>query len=97
VNKAHFAQKALTETVWSNEDRLLKILAGKIARELEVQTDEIGHCAIYEDELQRIWPLNEENRKAKIAQLAKEYGFKLSFYKQGLCAIFEKDAPIKTQ
>jgi hypothetical protein len=38
-------------------------------------------CAIYEDELQRIWPLDEENRKAKIAQFAKEYGFKLSFYK----------------
>jgi hypothetical protein len=64
---------------------------------LEVQTEEIGHCAIYEDELQRIWPLNEENRKAKIAQFAKDYGFQLSFYKQGLCAIFEKDAPIKTQ
>jgi hypothetical protein len=47
--------------------------------------------------LQRIWPLNEENRKAKIAQFAKDYGFKLSFYKQGLCAIFEKDVPIKTQ
>jgi hypothetical protein len=64
---------------------------------LEVQTDEIGHCVICEDELQRIWPLNEENRKAKIAQFAKGYGFKLSFYTQWLCAIFEKDAPIKTR
>ena len=43
--------------------------------------------------MQRIWPLNEKNRKAKIAQFAKEYGFHLSFYKQGLCAIFEKDLP----
>jgi hypothetical protein len=42
--------------------------------------------------LQRIWQLNEENRKAKIAQFTKEYGFKLSFYKQGLCAIFDEDA-----
>jgi hypothetical protein len=67
----------------SKEDRPLKILARQIARELEVQTEEIGHCAIYEDELQRIWPLNEQNRKAKIAQFAKEYGFKLSFYKRG--------------
>jgi hypothetical protein len=32
----------------------------------------IGHCAIYEDELQRIWPLEEENRRAKIEQFAKE-------------------------
>jgi hypothetical protein len=44
--------------------------------------------------LERIWPLNEENRKAKIAQFAKEYGFHLSFYKQGLCAIFEKESPL---
>jgi hypothetical protein len=71
----------------------MKILARLIKRKLELQTEQIGHCAIYENELQRIWPLNERNRKAKIAQFAKEYGFKLSFYKQGLCAIFEKEAP----
>jgi hypothetical protein len=28
--------------------------------------------------------------KAKIAAFAKEYGFKLVYYKLGLCAIFEK-------
>jgi hypothetical protein len=68
------------------------------AKRLQVETTKAGHCAIYEDELQRIWPLNEEDRKAKIAQFAKEHGFKLSFYKQGLCAIFEKqDSPRKRQ
>jgi hypothetical protein len=72
----------------------MKMLAKQIERELKTK---IGHCAIYENELQRIWPLNEENRKAKIAQFAKEYGFQLSFYKQGLCAIFEKDSPRKRQ
>jgi hypothetical protein len=50
---------------------------------LEAETQKVGHCGIYEDELQRIWPLDEENRKEKIAQFAKEYGFKLSFYKKG--------------
>jgi hypothetical protein len=44
-----------------------------------------------------IWPLNEENRKGKIAEFAKEHGFKLSFYKQGLCAIFEKESGRKSQ
>jgi hypothetical protein len=63
----------------------MKTLATQIKRELKTQ---VGHCAIYEDELQRLWPLNEENRKAKIEQFAKLYGFELSFYKQGLCAIF---------
>jgi len=69
----------------------MKNLARQIHRELENQTAQIGHCAIYENELQRLWPLDEENRRAKIELFAHGYGFKLSFYKQGLCAIFEKD------
>ena len=52
-----------------------------------------GHRPIYEDQLQRLWPLNEENRKAKIEQFAKEYRFKLSLHEEGLCAIFEIDSP----
>jgi hypothetical protein len=72
----------------------MKILSRRIRRRLEIQTRRLGHCAIYERELQRVWPLNEENRKAKIAQFAKEYGFHLSFYKQGLCAIFEKEPAV---
>jgi hypothetical protein len=75
----------------------MKTLAERIERELETETARIGHCAIYEDDLQRLWPLNEENRKAKIEQFAKEYGFKLSFYKQGLCAIFEKEGLPQSQ
>jgi hypothetical protein len=71
----------------------MKILARRIQQRLEEQTAEIGHCAIYERELQRLWPLSELNRKSRIEQFAKEYGFKLSFYKEGLCAIFEKDSP----
>jgi hypothetical protein len=69
----------------------MKLLAKQIERELETETAKIGHCAIYERDLQRIWPLDTENRKPKIEQFAKEHGFKLSFYKKGLCAIFEKD------
>jgi len=32
----------------------------------------------------------ETNRELEIAQFAKQYGLQLAFYKQGLCAIFEK-------
>ena len=71
----------------------MKILAARIKRQLLLDTTKWGHCAIYENELQRIWPLNEENRKAKIEQFAKEYGFCLSFYRPGVCAIFEKERP----
>jgi hypothetical protein len=66
----------------------MKNLASRIQRELEAR--EAEHYAAYEDELQRIWPLDEKNRKAKIEQFAREHGFRLAFYKQGLCAIFQK-------
>ena len=69
----------------------MKILAGLIRRELQLQANEYGHCAVYEDELQRVWPLDEENRKAKIEQFANENGFRLIYYKPGLCAIFEEE------
>jgi hypothetical protein len=67
----------------------MKILAERIRRELRLEPGKFGHCAIYDHELQRIWPITEENRKAKIEQFAKEQGFCLSYYQQGLCAIFE--------
>jgi hypothetical protein len=74
---------------------LLKILASEIKGILDAETAHPGgHCAIYEDKLQRIWPLDEENRKGKIATFAQEYGFHLSFYKAGLCAIFAKEPPM---
>ncbi len=67
----------------------MKTLASKIQRELEAP--EVEHYAAYENELCRIWPLNLENRKAKIEQFAKEHGFRLAFYKAGLCAIFTSE------
>ena len=75
----------------------MEILAARIKRQLLLDTGKWGHCAIYENELQRIWPLNETDREKKVAQCAKEYGFKLSFYKHGLCAIFEKGSTQKPQ
>jgi hypothetical protein len=55
---------------------------------LRLQANDLGHCAVYEKELQRVWPIAEENRKAKIAEFAKKHGFRLAYYKQGHCAIF---------
>jgi hypothetical protein len=48
------------------------------------------HCLIYEKDLERIWPINEKDRKEKIAQFAAKYGFHLKFYGKGMGAIFEK-------
>ena len=66
----------------------MKALADQIERGLT--RGEWKHYAVYEDELKRVWPPDEKNREAKIAQFAEEYGFRLQFYRQGLCAIFEK-------
>ena len=75
----------------------MKTPAMRIQQELETRTAQIGHCVIYEDELQSLWPLDEANRKTKIEQFAKEYGFELSFYKHGRFAIFKEDADIRSQ
>ena len=69
----------------------MKTLASAIERQL--QTAGAEHCAVYEDDLQRLWPANDEEREAKIAQFAKEYGFRLRFYRKGQCAIFDKPPP----
>jgi hypothetical protein len=59
--------------------------------QLQLQANDLGRCAVYEKELQRVWPITEENRKAKIAEFAKKRGFRLAYYKQGHCAIFLED------
>jgi len=64
------------------------MLASQIERQLQV--GEWKHCAVYEDELKRLWPLNEKEREVKIGQFAKKYGFRIRFYSKGLCAIFDK-------
>jgi hypothetical protein len=66
----------------------MEALADRIERELQI--GEWKHCAIYENELEWFWPLDEKDREAKIAEFAKKYGFRLRFYHKGLCAIFDK-------
>ena len=66
----------------------MKTLASQIEREL--QADKWKHCAVYENDLIRLWPLDDPEREAKIGQFAEEHGFRLRFYRQGMCAIFDK-------
>ena len=56
----------------------------------ELHLGEWMHCAVYEDELRRLWPLNEKDREEKIAQFANEHGFRLRHYSKGVCAIFDE-------
>lgn len=66
----------------------MKLLARRIESELRHGT--WNHCAVYEEELQRLWPLETKDREANIAEFAKTYGFRLRFYQKGMCAIFDK-------
>jgi hypothetical protein len=69
----------------------MEALARQIERQMHGKSWK--HCAIYDRDLERIWPLNEKDREAKIAQFAKKYGFRLRFYQKGMCAIFDKWPP----
>jgi hypothetical protein len=65
----------------------MKILASRIAKELK----KAKHCAVYEPDLTRVWPHNGERRAAQIASFAKFHGWRLRYYKDGFCAIFDKE------
>jgi hypothetical protein len=67
----------------------MKILMKQITQQLRTEK----HCAIYEDELSRVWPRLIPGRETKIRQFAEENGWRLRFYSEGLCAIFDKLPP----
>jgi hypothetical protein len=48
------------------------------------------HCALYEKELAHICPREDKDRRKKLAEFARQYGFRLRFYHKGLFAIFGK-------
>ena len=65
----------------------MRILASRIAQELK----KAKHCAVYEPDLSRVLPDDGRPREAQIASFAKLNGWRLRFYKDGFCAIFDKD------
>jgi hypothetical protein len=63
----------------------------RLAKQIEERMHgEWRHCMIRDEDLERIWPINEAEREDKIPQFAKRYGFRLRFYRKGMCAIFDK-------
>ena len=64
----------------------MKVLACRIIEGLKTA----DHFAVYEPDLERIWPVESNHRETKIARFAKENGLRLRFYKPGLCAIFDR-------
>ena len=65
----------------------MRILASRIAEELK----KAKHCGIYEPDLSRAFPPNGVSRESEIAYFAKRYGWRLRYYKEGFCAIFDEE------
>ena len=65
----------------------MRKLLRRIKRELKTEK----HCAIYEEERNRVWPNDGNQRERKIARFAEDNGFRLRFYRDGLCAIFDRE------
>jgi hypothetical protein len=63
----------------------------KLLREIKRELKTAKHCAIYEEELNRVWPKYGVQREPKIARFAEDNGFRLRFYRNGLCAIFDRE------
>ena len=66
----------------------MRKLANQIENELKAQ--EI--CAVYNSELERVWPktITPEKRKKEIKRFADRHQLAVTFYDVGLCAVFEK-------
>jgi len=66
----------------------MQTLASHIAERLKTAK----HYAVYEPELTRVWPTEDDKtRRAKIETFATSHGWRLRFYRDGLCAIFDKE------
>lgn len=62
----------------------------KLAQQIAVELQTAKHCAVYERELCRIWPVDQKEREAAIRKFAEKHGWRLRFYKEGLVAIFDE-------
>ena len=64
----------------------------KLANRIETELKEQEVCAVYNSELERVWPktINPEKRKKEIKRFADKHRLNVTFYDVGLCAVFEK-------
>jgi hypothetical protein len=69
----------------------------KLIRQIKQELERAKHCAIYDEELSRVWTQQGKKREEQILQFAENDGLRLRFYRDGLCAIFDKQPPRPTQ
>jgi hypothetical protein len=62
----------------------------KLVQQIKRELKTANHCGVYEEELSRVWP-DGNQREPKVRRFAEDNGFRLRFYRDGLCAIFDKE------
>ena len=68
----------------------------RLANRIETELKEQEIYAVYNSELERVWPktISPERRKKEIKRFADRHQLAVTFYDVGLCAVFEKaDSP----
>jgi hypothetical protein len=51
----------------------------KLRRQIKRELKAAKHCAIYEEELSRVWPDDGHQREKQIVQFAEDHGFRRDF------------------
>ena len=69
----------------------------KLLQQIQRELKTAKHCAVYEEELSRVWPNDGDRREPKLARFAEAHGFRLRFYRDGLCAIFDRDSADRSE
>ena len=64
----------------------------KLVERIETELRQQEICAVYNSELERVWPkkISPEQRKKQIKRFADKHQLAVTFYDVGLCAVFEK-------
>ena len=62
----------------------------RLARQIKQELQTAKHCAVYKEELTRVWP-DKGKREALVAKFASAHGWRLRYYRDGFCAIFDNE------
>ena len=63
----------------------------KLLQQIKRELKTAKHCAVYEEELSRVWPDDRSRREPKLSRFAEQHGFRLRFCRDGLCAIVDRE------
>ena len=70
---------------------------GNLWHRIKKELQTAKHCAVYDDELNRVWPFNGKRWESEIARFAQDHRWRLRYYHDGFRAIFDKEPGSRSQ